>query len=114
MLNLMFFVKTLALTALIVMVLQIRFDTVTLEEKATTLIRSSALVQPLQQVAEGGVRVIRSSINWVSSQVNRQMTKRQGAASEKSGLQLKRSEAYEKTHSGQSATGKMSEDREVQ
>lgn len=116
MLNLMFFVKTLALTTLIVITLQVRFGTVTLEDHATSMIRTSAIIQPLQEIAEGGVKVIRNSIHWVSAQVNSQMAKRRGANSEKtSAVEFKRSEAYDKTHSGgQSAAGKMSEDREVQ
>lgn len=70
MLDFMFFVKTLALTFLIVIAMQSKWGKHTVEEHTFDFIHSSVIMQPLQRTAASGVHVVQTSMAWLSQQVN--------------------------------------------
>lgn len=53
--------KSLAFTLLIVLLLQVKVGNDTLEDRAVFWFRSSPLVQPMQKVVDGGVKVLQQS-----------------------------------------------------
>lgn len=53
--------KSLAFTLLIVLLLQVKIGNDTLEDRAVFWFRSSPLVQPMQKVVDGGVKVLQQS-----------------------------------------------------
>lgn len=65
--NLMFFVRCLFITAVFIILMQVRVGEITLEEKAMSWMSSSLVIEPIQQVADGAVKIIRDSIRKVSS-----------------------------------------------
>jgi hypothetical protein len=56
-------IKSLAATAVIVLLLQVRIGTSTVEENAVSWFRSSSMISPLQSVVDGGVRLIRNTVS---------------------------------------------------
>lgn len=100
MLDFMFFVKTLALTFLLMVALQTRVGEGTIEDHAMNFVRTSALTQPLHRIASSGAQVIRTSTNWLAKQVNQRLRKpgAQEAALGGRGenFQFKRSEGFER------------------
>ncbi|MGE0762777.1 MAG: hypothetical protein AB7N80_05820 [Bdellovibrionales bacterium] len=101
MLDFMFFVKTLALTFVIVIAMQTPWGDATIEDHAIDFARSSVLVQPLQRAASSGAQVVRQSMQWLSKQVNQKIrgqksTQDATLGGRGSGLQFKRSEGYER------------------
>lgn len=59
MMDFLFFVKTFLVCMIITLALQVRFDELTLEQHTKNFITHSALVSPLQGVANGGAQLIR-------------------------------------------------------
>ena len=57
--DLLFFIKTIVLTLVVIMLLQIKVGEHTLEQRATTWARKSAVAASLQEVAHGGVLALR-------------------------------------------------------
>ena len=93
MLNLMFFIKTILITVLIVLILQIRFGSLTLEDHARHFIQTSALAQPVQDVAESGAVAVRKGMNWVTREINQRVRGHWFAEARKN-FNLHRSEGY--------------------
>ena len=58
--------------------MQTKWGEATLEEHAFDFIRSSALMQPLQKSAAGGVHMVQTSIKWLSKQVNQKISGQNG------------------------------------
>lgn len=95
MLDIMFFVKTALLTAVIVAFLQIKVGGNTLETEAHQFIQTSSLIQPLHEVAESGVVLIRKGIRWSSEQINSRWHHNKSPMKKDSGF-WQRSESYER------------------
>ncbi len=55
-----FFIRTMILTVLVVLILQIRWGEASLEDHAMSFITSSAVVAPLNSTAQGTVRFLRN------------------------------------------------------
>ena len=64
------FSKSLAITLIIVFLLQIRVGNSTLEEKAMFWIHDSYIMAPVQKAAEGAVLMIRDSWNALTKNIN--------------------------------------------
>lgn len=97
----MFFVKTLAITFLVVVLMQVKWGEGTVEEHTLEFIQTSSLIQPLQKTAAGGVHLVQNSIRWLSQQVNQKIRHQSGTEEASLGgraseFKLKRSEAVEK------------------
>lgn len=58
--------KSLALTVFIVLLLQIKVGDSTVEEKAVFWFRSSPMVEPMQKVVDGGVKVLKTTFGKVT------------------------------------------------
>ena len=58
-------IKSIAVTILIVLLLQIKIGNDTIEDQAVFWFHSSSLVQPMQTVVDGGVKLIRNTLNGV-------------------------------------------------
>lgn len=65
-----FFIKSLLFTFLLVILLQIRVGDFTLEERATLWAQKSVLIQPLELVAQGATKVVRDSWRRVTGNIN--------------------------------------------
>lgn len=89
-------IKMLAFSLLVVLLLQIRIDSQTIEESAMTWFRTSSLTTPLQTVADGGVKLVRTTAGKVSSlfqfNISEKMKNRPGQRDLQ--LKLERSQAY--------------------
>lgn len=104
MLNIMFFIKTLIVTFLIVAVLQVHVGQDSLEDHASRFIRTSPLVAPIQAAAESGARAVRQTTKWISVQVNKKWrgtAQRKDQGERAPNFDFKRSEAYEKSRPSQ-------------
>ena len=62
-----FFLKTMALTIAIVLVMQIEVGTRTLEGHAMSWVQSSAVVAPLKTVARGASKLVKDSFASVTN-----------------------------------------------
>lgn len=96
--DIMFFIKAIVVSLVIVMIMQVKIDKVTLEDHASMFIKHSTLMSPLQEVAAAGVKATRSSIKWVSKQVNTHVTgkwnKKKPEQNNYGGVSFQRSESY--------------------
>lgn len=70
MFDFLFFIKTLVMTFVLVAFLQVRVGQDTLEWHATHFIQTSAITEPLRQVAIGGSKLVRDGFNFVSREIN--------------------------------------------
>ena len=78
MMDFFFFVKTFALTVLIVLLMQIQVGGKSVESHALGWVQSSAVVSPLNSVAGGGAKLVRDVTRAVSASLrgkNNQATK---------------------------------------
>ena len=57
--DLIFLIKCIVMTAVVVLFMQVKVGSSTLEEKTMWFVSASPLVQPLQKVADGAVLVVR-------------------------------------------------------
>lgn len=64
--ELFFFVKSLILTVIVVMLMQIEVGDNTVEQKAMMWIESSPIVSPLREAAEGGAKLVRQGWKQVA------------------------------------------------
>jgi hypothetical protein len=96
--DIFFVLKSLALTLIVVLLLQLRVGGKTLESHSMNWIHESSAVEILQSVAEGGARLIREGFSNVSELIGRSGAPSYiDSVSESSRLQilkLKRSDAY--------------------
>lgn len=78
MMDFLFFVKTFALTLVIVLVMQIQVGNKSIENHALGFVQSSTVVSPLNSVAAGGAKLIRDTTRAISASIrgrNNQTTK---------------------------------------
>lgn len=95
--ELFFFLKCFVMALVFIVLLQIRMGDSTLEDRAMSWVRQSSLVQPLQEVAQGGVTVIREGwkglANKVGSKFNSTFSSDQFPGARSINLQWERSRA---------------------
>jgi hypothetical protein len=72
--SLTFFARTMVLTFVAVLLLQVRWGTTTLEDHTMNFLTSSALVKPIDQTASGMVIFIRNTWNRVTKSINTNFT----------------------------------------
>lgn len=88
--------KNLSIALVIVLILQVKVDQSTLEDKAVMWFQASPLTAPIQQVAEGGARLLRDTINKITNMVDvnlfDKIANRPGARD--LGVSLQRSKQY--------------------
>src|SRR5690606_34334297 len=70
MMDLMFFIKTLVLTLLVVMLLQIEVGGKSLETQAMSFMHDSQVTRPLNDVASGAAELVRDLAKKISSGIN--------------------------------------------
>ena len=89
-------IKTLVLTLAVIVLLQIKIGDATLEQKTMHWFRTSSLTSPVQEVANGGARLVRDLINkglnLVKLDLFEKVSSRPG--SRDLNLRLKRSKQY--------------------
>ena len=69
MIDFMFFVKTFCLTVVIVVLMQIRIGSNSIENHVMGAVQSSMITAPLNSVAHGGAKLIRDVTQSISSRV---------------------------------------------
>ncbi|HMN68557.1 MAG TPA: hypothetical protein PKC28_08455 [Bdellovibrionales bacterium] len=75
MMDFMFFVKTLALTVAVVLVMQIEIGHRSIETHAMSWVQSSAIVAPLNTVAAGGAKLVRDTTKLITAKLSRTQPK---------------------------------------
>ena len=68
MINFLFILKTLAITLLIIFIMQIEVGHDTLEDKAMYVLQDSAIVEPLRDVSSGAILLTQRGYSFVKSQ----------------------------------------------
>lgn len=105
--DLLFFLKVIFITALVVVLMQIRIGKNTLEERATLWAQDSIVMEPLNQVAAGGVIFIRETWKKLTSGINTKFTKSlnrdQIPGSRTLGIKLERSKQFLKENAQKAA-----------
>ena len=85
-----FVIKTMVITIVVVMLLQIKIGSRTIEQSSMVWIHESAVVESLRGVADGAVKIISKGFGSVKSVVSDHVS----AETKASSFELKRSEAY--------------------
>jgi|FLYM01.1.fsa_nt_gi hypothetical protein len=70
MMDLYFFVKTFILTVALVVLLQLKIGSHSLEEQATMLFRGSLIATPLNAIAQGGAQFTRDMISGIQEKID--------------------------------------------
>lgn len=98
MFHFIFVAKTLAVTLVLVVLLQIRIGETTLEQKAMFFIHDSPIVEPLREVADGSVRAIRNGFRGFLDQLGQKgkslWSSEDQPGKRSLGIQIERSQAY--------------------
>lgn len=81
MMDLYFFIKTLVLTFVFVLFLQIKIGNFTIEQRTQTLIQTSGIVMPFQEAAEGGTQMIQDFFSHLSARLHGQHLQKKKEAS---------------------------------
>lgn len=72
MMDLYFFIKTLVLTFVFVLFLQIKIGNFTIEQRTQTMIQTSGIVLPFQEAAQGGTQMIQDFFAQLSARLHGQ------------------------------------------
>lgn len=64
------FIQSLIMTLVVIVLLQIKIGEFTLEQRAVDWYRTSNVAAPIQEVAEGGARIVRDAVNKVADSLN--------------------------------------------
>jgi hypothetical protein len=95
-----FALKMLGITIVLFLVMQIKVGTHTIEDHTMDYIRTSPVVEPLNGVAHGAVKVMVKGYRWASSafdtNVGKVFSKASMPGSRLEGFHFGRSESYEK------------------
>jgi hypothetical protein len=70
MLDLYFFLKTFILTIALILVLQMKIGNRSLEDRAVMAFKSSVIEEPLTAVAEGGAKLIRTTVKKIQDRID--------------------------------------------
>lgn len=95
--NLFYFFKSLVLTFVFVFVLQIRIGNQSLEDRALFWIHDSQVMVPLQEVAEGGVKILQRMWDTLTRGLQRNFKEKlswETRPGERELIQIKRSAQY--------------------
>lgn len=84
------------MTLVVIVLLQIKIGDSTLEQRTIQWYRTSDLAAPIQQVANGGARIVRDVLNKVADSVNFQLFEdvKNRPGSRDLGLKLERSKKF--------------------
>ena len=90
------FLQPLIMTLVVIVLLQIKIGDSTLEQRTIQWYRTSDLAAPIQQVANGGARIVRDVLNKVADSVNFQLFEdvKNRPGSRDLGLKLERSKKF--------------------
>lgn len=69
MMDFLFFTKTFLATLALVVLMQVQVGERSIENHAMSWVQTSAIVSPLNRVAQGGAKVIRDFTHYVSGQI---------------------------------------------
>lgn len=75
MMDLMFFLKTLALTIVLVAFLQIRVSGKSIEHHTMQWMQTSALVEPLNDIAQGAAKLVHDITQTAYSRIHKKISK---------------------------------------
>ena len=93
-----FFLRTLALTIIAVLIMQVRWGTGTIEDQVMNFMTSSAVVRPIDDTAKGAVVLIRNTWSKATQTINTNFTnalrKENQPGSRLGSFSLGRSEEY--------------------
>ena len=70
MMDFYFFLKTMALTLAVVILMQIKIGNKSLEDQALMFFRSSMVEEPLTKMAHGGVKMARDAVKAIQDKIN--------------------------------------------
>lgn len=105
--SLIFFIKTMAITLIVVVLLQIKVGNETLEDKTLHFVYTSDLTTPLREAAEGGVVFIRDLWNKIAGNINTEFSRaiesKNRPGERRIGINLERSKEYLKEKSQRAA-----------
>ncbi len=113
-----FILKTMVLTAVLVVVLQIRVENQSLEDKATEYLQSTTVLAPLQETADGALKVVKkfwkTAMGSMNSKFMREFNSDQTPGKRKLGVQLERSKEYfeEQAEKAQQSLRELNKDSE--
>lgn len=98
MFNLFFMIKTLILTFVILVIMQVRVGEFTLEQRAMFFVHDSPVVEPLREVAEGSTRAVRNWLRGISQQIGKSgkalWSSEDQPGNRNLGVHIKRSQAF--------------------
>jgi hypothetical protein len=89
-----FVLKTMVITIVVVMILQIKIGSSTIEQKSMTWIHESVVVESLRGVADGAVKIFSKGFNSVRSTITGDVSDRLSSETKAASFELKRGEAY--------------------
>lgn len=95
----LFVLKTLVITIVLVLLMQIKIGTATIEQHSLAWIQNSAITDTLRSVAQGAVKATVQGYRWMSSAFDTNVGKRFSKENEpgsRLSIKLHRSEAYER------------------
>ena len=96
--ELFFILKSILLTLVVVVLMRIKIGPLTLEERTTSWVQSAAITLPIQEVANGGVKLIREGWKRVFGNLNSKffnsVDSSQAPGKRHLGINMKRSEEY--------------------
>jgi hypothetical protein len=75
MIDLMFFLKTLALTIVMVAFLQIRVEGKSIEHHTMQWVQTSAVVEPLNDVAQGAAKLVHDVTQTAYSRIHKKISR---------------------------------------
>ncbi|MCB0364051.1 MAG: hypothetical protein H6624_13540 [Bdellovibrionaceae bacterium] len=92
--DLLFFIKTIVITFLLAAVMQTQIGKRTIEAHVMTFIVNSPIVEPLQQVGEGGAAFVRDSWTKLKGIVESKIKTQEVPGQRQLGIHLQRSKQY--------------------
>lgn len=96
--DILFFIKCLVMTFIVVILLQVKIGNMTLEERTKNWAAESSLVAPLEDVAKGGVKGIREAWKSLtgnfSKKIKNQFENNNVPGQRTLGVKLERSKKY--------------------
>jgi uncharacterized metal-binding protein len=75
MMDFLFFVKTFALTIVVVLLMQLQVGEKSIEHHAMAFMQSSAVIQPLNGVAKGAAKLARDVTQTISAKIKKNTKK---------------------------------------
>lgn len=96
--DIFFFLKMIVFTVVFILMMQIKIGPTTLEQKALNWIHTTSIMEPVHDVAQGGVIALKSLwsdvIGSIDSNVKKTFNSDNVPGNRSLGIELKRSQAY--------------------